>query len=141
MVNEDFCSDKKIGAIFYPFLVQNLAIFTKKIRFLNIFFETTHQICLKLGQNVGTIALDHRMAVLCLGKFLLWSFWPFLGPKYIACGVIYIYFLAFFGHFLPERWCFRYFLLFELCLWFRNEKWKALTKNLGHLGQLIGANS
>ena len=90
MVNENFCSDKKIGAIFYPILVQNLAIFATKIRFLDIFFETAHRICLKLGQNLGTIALDHRMAVLFLRKFLLWPFWPFLGQKYIACGDIYM---------------------------------------------------
>ena len=53
--------------------------------FLDIFLETAHQICLKLGQKLGTIALKHRMAVLCLGKFLFWPFWPFLGQKYIAC--------------------------------------------------------
>ena len=33
------------------------------------------------------------MTVLCLGKFLFWPFWPFLGQKYIACGDI-IWFLA-----------------------------------------------
>ena len=69
---------------------------------LNILFESTHQICLKLGQELGTIALNHRMAVLCLGKFLFCSFWPFLGQKYIACGDI-IWFGAVFGHFLPNR--------------------------------------
>ena len=74
---------------FLPFL----AIFSQKIRFLDIFFESAHQICLKLGQKLGTIALNHRMAVLCLGKFLFWLFWPFLGQKYIACGDI-IWFLA-----------------------------------------------
>ena len=51
------------------------------IRFPDIFFESAHQICLKLGQKLWTIALNHRMAVLCLGKFLLW---PFLGQKYIV---------------------------------------------------------
>ena len=47
--------------------------FCSKIRFLDIFFETARQICLKLGQKLGTIALNHRMAVLCRGKFLLVS--------------------------------------------------------------------
>ena len=74
---------------FLPFL----AISGQKIRFLDIFFESAHQICLKLGQKLGTIALNHQMAVLCLGKFLFWLFWPFLGQKYIACGDI-IWFLA-----------------------------------------------
>ena len=72
---------------FLPFL----AIFSLKIRFLDIFFETAHQIFLKLGQNLGTVALNHWMAVLCLGKFLFWPFWPFLGQKYIACGDIICY--------------------------------------------------
>ena len=47
---------------FLPFL----AIFSQKIRFLDTFFESAHQICLKLGQKLGTIALNHQMAVLCL---------------------------------------------------------------------------
>ena len=68
----------------WPFL----AIFSQKIRFLDIFFEFAHQICLKLGQKLGTVALNHLMAVLCLEKFLSWPFWPFLGQKYIACGDI-----------------------------------------------------
>ena len=72
--------------------------FSQKIRFLDIFFESAHQICLKLGQKLGTVALNHSMAVLCLGKFLFWPFWPFLGKKYIACGDI-IWFLA-------EKWSF-----------------------------------
>ena len=50
------------------------AIFSLKIRFLDIFFETVHQICLKIGQKLGTAALNHLMAVLCLGKFLFWPF-------------------------------------------------------------------
>ena len=83
---------------FLPFL----AIFSQKIKFLDIFFESAHQICLKLGQKLGTVALNHLMSVLCLGKFFLWPFWPFLGQKYIACGDI-IWFWAVFGHFLPKR--------------------------------------
>ena len=79
-----------------------LAIFSQKIRFLDIFFESAHQICLKLDQKLGTIALNHQMTVLYLGKFLFWPFWPFLGQKCIACGDI-IWFWAVFGHFLPNR--------------------------------------
>ena len=101
MVNENFCSDKKSGPFLDPFLVQNLAIFAKKIRFSDIFFETAHQICLKLGQKLGTIALNCRMAVLCLGKFLFWPFWPVLGQKYIACGDI-IWFLGCLWPFSPK---------------------------------------
>ena len=85
LVNENFCSDKKIGAIFGPFFGPKFGHFCSKIRVSDIFFESAHKICLKLGQKLGTIALNHRMAVLCLGKFL---FWPFLGQKYIACGDI-----------------------------------------------------
>ena len=80
MVNENFCSDKKLEAIFGP---KKFGHFRSKIRFSDIFFKTAHQICLKLGQKLGTIALCHLKAVLCPGKFL---FWPFLGQKYIACG-------------------------------------------------------
>ena len=86
---------------FLPFL----AIFSQKIGFSDIFFETAHQICLKLGQKLGAIALNHQMAVLCLEKFLFWPFWPFLVQKYIACGDI-IWIWAVFGHFLPNRWSF-----------------------------------
>ena len=86
---------------FLPFL----AIFSQKISFSDIFFETAHQICLKLGQKLGTIALYHLKAVLCPGKFLFWPFWPFFGQKYIACGDI-IWFWAVLGHFLPNRWSF-----------------------------------
>ena len=38
------------------------------------------------------------MAVLCLGKFLFWPFWPFLGQKYIACGDI----IGVFDHFFVD---------------------------------------
>ena len=70
----------------WPFLAQ-------KSGFLDIFFEFAHQIRLKLGQKLGTVSLNHLMAVLCPGKFLFCPFWPFLGQKYIACGDI-IWFLA-----------------------------------------------
>ena len=92
---------KKLSILsFWPKIVNFaiLAIFSQKIRFLDIFFESAHQICLKLGQKLGTVALNHLMAVLCLGKFLFWPFWPFLGQKYIACGDT-IWFLA-------EKWPF-----------------------------------
>ena len=141
MVNESFCSDKKIGAIFYPFLVQNLAIFATKIRFLDIFFETAHQICLKLGQNLGTIALDHRMAVLCLGKFLLRLFWPFLGQKYIACGDIYMV-LGCFWSFSSKVLMFLVnfcYLNYVYGLGVMNEK-LSFNKKSGHLGPLNYAN-
>ena len=87
---------------FGPFFRPKFGHFCSKIRVSDIFFESAHQICLKLGQKLGTIALNHRLAVLCLGKFLFWLFWPFLGQKYIACGDI-IWFWSVFGHFLPNR--------------------------------------
>ena len=90
MVNDNFCSDKKIGAIFGPFFGPKFGHFCSKIRFSDIFFESAHQICLKLGQKLGTIALNHWMTVLCLAKFLFWLFLPFWGKKYIACGDIYM---------------------------------------------------
>ena len=83
MVNDNFCSDKKSGLFLDPFL-SKIWPFLLKNQVSDIFFESAHRICLKLG----TIALNHRMAVLCLGKFLFWLFWPFLGKKYIACGDI-----------------------------------------------------
>ena len=90
MVNGIFCSDKKIGAIFGPFFGPKFGHFGSKIRFSDIFFETAHQICLKLGQKLETNGLNHRMTVLCLRKFLFWPFWPFLGQKYITCDAIYM---------------------------------------------------
>ena len=66
---------QKIGAIFGPFFDPKCGYFRSKIRFSDIFFETTHHICLKLGQELVTIALNHRMTVMCLGKFLCWPFW------------------------------------------------------------------
>ena len=80
---------------FLPFL----AIFSKKIRFLDIFFESAHQICLNFGQKLGTVTLNHLMSVLCPGKFLFWPFWPFLGQKYIACSDIYIVLGSFWSSF------------------------------------------
>jgi hypothetical protein len=59
MVNENFCSSKKIGAIFGPFFGPKIGHFRSKIRFLDIFFETAHQIYLKLGQNLATVALNN----------------------------------------------------------------------------------
>ena len=59
MVNENFCSDKKIGAIFYPFLVQILAIFAQKSGFQT--FSSKPQIFLKLCQKLCTIALNYRV--------------------------------------------------------------------------------
>ena len=95
-------TNKKQRHFLGPFLVQNLAIFAQKSVFSVIFFETAHQICIKLGQKLGTIALNHRMAVLCLGNFFFSPVWPFLGQKYIACGDIYMV-LDCFCHFLPNR--------------------------------------
>ena len=87
MVNENFCFDKNQGH-FWALVGSQIGHFRSKISFLDIFFKTAHQICLKLVQKLGTVALNHLMAVLCLGKFLFWPFWPFLGQKYIACGDI-----------------------------------------------------
>ena len=87
-----FVLTKKPGPFLNPIFGPKFGHFCSKIRFSDIFFESAHQICLKLGQKLGTIALNHRMAVLCLGKFLFWLFWPFLGQKYIACGDIIWFF-------------------------------------------------
>ena len=117
MFNEHFNYAKVFGQ-FWAFFGPK---FCSKIRFLDIFFETAHQICLKLGQKLGTIALNHWMAVLCLGKFLFWPFWPFLGKKYIACGDIW--FWAVLGNFFPNRWWFFEYLLFKLSCLFINVQW------------------
>ena len=122
MVNENFCSDKKVSAIFGPFFGPKFGHFCSKIRFLVIFFETVHQICLKLGQKLGTFALNHRMALLCLGNFLFWPFLAILGQKYIACGDIYMVLGCFWSFFSKPLMFLGDFLLFELCLWFRNDK-------------------
>ena len=83
-----FVLTKKTAPFLDPFLVQNLAIFAQKIKFSVIFFETTHQICLKLGQKLGTVALNHQMTVLCLENSCFGCFGHFWVKNYIACGVI-----------------------------------------------------
>ena len=91
---------------------------------------------LKLGQKLGTIALNHRMTVLCLWKFL---FWPFLGQKYIACGD-FIWFWAVFWPFSSKSlMIFCYFLLFKLSLSFKSRQWNFLfwQKNRGHFWTLF----
>ena len=75
----------KIRPFSGPFWLKNWP-FSLKIRFLDIFFETAHQICLKLGQKLETVALNHLLVVFCLGKFLIRPVYPFLGQKYNACG-------------------------------------------------------
>ena len=111
MVNENFCSDKKIGAIFGPFFGPKFGHFGSKTRFSGIFFETAHEICLKLGKQTGAIALNHQMAVSCLGNFLFWPFWPFLGQKYIACGGIFIVLGCFWSFFFKTVDVFRRFFV------------------------------
>jgi hypothetical protein len=59
MVNEIFVLPKKIGAILGPIFGPKIVHFRSKIRFWGIFFKTVHQICLKLGQKLGTVALNH----------------------------------------------------------------------------------
>ena len=138
MVNENFCPDKKIGAVFGPLFGPKFGHFRSKIRCSDIFFENAPQICLKLGQKLGTIALNHGMTVLCLGKFLFWPFWPFLVQKYIACG--YIMFLGCFWPFSSKTsMIFFYFLLSKLSLLFKKGQWKFLFRqqNRGHFWTLF----
>ena len=51
-----------------------------------------------------SIALNYWTIVLCLLQFWFWSFWPFFGQKYIACGDK-LRFLTIFDQFLPICWC------------------------------------
>ena len=106
-----FVLTKKSGPFFYLFC-SKIWPFSLKKNILNIFFETAHRICLKLGQNLGTIALDHWMAVLCLGKFSFgrfgpfflkntlhvvtnWGFWPFLTNFFQSADVCWTIFFCF----------------------------------------------
>ena len=68
MVNENFCYDQKIGAIFKVLFRSKNWQFSLKNQVLDIFFKSAHQICLKLGQKLGAVALNHLLAVLCLGN-------------------------------------------------------------------------
>ena len=141
MVNDNFCSDKKIGAIFGPFFGAKFGHFHSKISFSDILFETAYQICLKLGEKLGKIALNHRIAVLCQGKFLFWPFWPFLGQKYIACEDIYMVWGCFWS--FSSKLLMFYLIFVNLNyvygLGMINEK-LSFNKKLGHLGPLNGAN-
>ena len=51
MGNDNFCSGKKSGPFLDPFFGPKFGHFCSKIRFSDIFFESAHQICLKLGQK------------------------------------------------------------------------------------------
>ena len=104
-----FVLTKNLGH-FWALFWSKIWPFSLKIRFSDIFFETTHQICLKLGQKLGTVALNHQMAVLCLGNFIFLPFWPFLGQKYIACGDIYMV-LGCFGSFSSKLFVFFFFFV------------------------------
>ena len=84
-----FVLTKKKQRHFGPFFGPKFGHFRSKIRFLVIFFETAHQICLKFGQKLGTIALNHRMAVLCLGNYFFRHFGLF-GSK-IHCMWWHLY--------------------------------------------------
>ena len=74
---------------FWPFLAKKSGFWT---------FSSNPQICLKLGQKLGTIALNHRMAVLCLVKFSFCLFWPFLVKNTLLVVTLY--------GFLAEKWPF-----------------------------------
>ena len=80
---------QKNRAIFGPFFGPKFGHFLSKIRFSDIFLETAHQICLKLGQTLGTIALYHLKTVLCPGKFLFWPFWPFWAKNTLLVVTLY----------------------------------------------------
>ena len=98
-----------MGAIFGPFNGPKFGHFPSKIRFSVLFFKTTYQICLKLGQKRGTIDLNHRIAVLCLEKCMCWPFWPFLGQNTLHV-VTFLWFLGCF-------WSFSYKLLMVIFLY------------------------
>ena len=67
MVNENFCSDKNLG----PFLGPKICHFRSKISFF--LTETTHKICLKLGQKLET-----------LYGFAIFSFIPLFKKNYVV---------------------------------------------------------
>ena len=117
MVTGNFSSDKKSGPFLDPF-GPKFGHFCSKIRFSDIFFESAHQICLKLGQKLGTIDLNHRMRVLCLRKLLFRSIF---GSKIHCLWWHYMVFGCFWS-FSSKPLMFLVFLLFELCLWFRNDE-------------------
>ena len=54
-----FVLPKKSGPFLGPFFGPKIGHFRSKIRFLDIFIETAHQIYLKLGQNLATVALNN----------------------------------------------------------------------------------
>ena len=49
MFNDNFCSDKKIGAIFGPFFGPKFGHFCSKVRFSAIFFQTVDVFLLIFG--------------------------------------------------------------------------------------------
>ena len=89
MVNENFCSDKKIGAIFLPFFGPKFGHFCSKIRFLAVFLKTAYQNFTLLGQKLETIAFNHLTVVLCLGKLSFGRFGPFLVKNTLLVVTLY----------------------------------------------------
>ena len=66
---------KKIGPVLGPFFVQKLAIFAQKSGFGHFLQSRTSDLSKpNLKPEAGLVALNHLMAVLCLGKFLFWLF-------------------------------------------------------------------
>ena len=83
-----------------------------------------------------TIALNHRMVVLCLGKFLFWPFWPFLGQQYIEYGEIYMVLGCFWSSSKPLMFLVKFcYLNYAYGLEMMNEK-LSFNKKVGPLGAI-----
>ena len=78
-----FVQTKKLGPFFYPFLVENLAIWHQvfgcflenRLSEFHVTWSETRDNCFQsFNGSAGS------------GKTLFWPFWPIFGQKYIACG-------------------------------------------------------
>ena len=99
MVNENFCSDKNRVHFWTLFWSKIFAIFAQN-QFFGHFLRNRISDLSRTWSETGENCFEpsNGSVLLCLGKFLFWPFWSFLGQKYIACGDI-IWFWAFFAIF------------------------------------------
>ena len=77
MVNENFCSDNKSVPFFYPFLVQNLAIFCSKNQVFGHFVLMRTSDLSKTWSETWDNCFESSNGSVVSGK-LFWPFSPFL---------------------------------------------------------------
>ena len=142
MVNENFCSDKKIGAIFGPFFGPKFCHFCSKIRFSHIFFKISG------SRDVFTFRKEPVNSLLCVRAFVE-SFWHITSKRYHKTSQFFsmkVFLMFFFEKIILYMFFFEKIILYMLekfwygqnliicgpnsAIFYRNwHFWKCLTYN------------